>query len=230
MIADWRSYTVADFVPFTAEVYARLIEQANAAHWPLHLVTVTSALAALVLAWRGRARFANALLAVAWAWVGVTFLMQRYAELSWAGRYFGWAFLAQTALLLAAAVGGRGLGAPGRPFTAARVAGLAVAALGCGYPLIAPLAGRPWLQAETFGIHPDPTAIATLGVCLVGLRGGWLWSAMIVPGLWCLTAGLTLEVLGVPWAPALFGCAALAVLGPPVAAGTQARTHDGGGD
>lgn len=104
MIADWRTYSVADFVPFTAEVYVRLIERANTAQWPLHLLGLAAGAAALVLARRGRGRLGSALLAGAWAWVGAAFLMRGYAELSWAG--------------------------------------------------------RPWLQAETFATHPDPTAAA----------------------------------------------------------------------
>ena len=35
------------------------------------------------------------------------------------------------------------------------------------YPLIAPALERPWTQSETFGITPDPTAIATLGILLL---------------------------------------------------------------
>lgn len=53
-----------------------------------------------------------------------------------------------------------------------RLAGLALTALGVPlYPLIGPLVGRDWSQAEVFGIHPDPTAVATLGVALLTLRG-----------------------------------------------------------
>ena len=33
MIADWASYALADFIPFTAEVYARLVERVNEAGW-----------------------------------------------------------------------------------------------------------------------------------------------------------------------------------------------------
>ena len=38
------------------------------------------------------------------------------------------------------------------------------------HPLIAPLTGRPWTQAEIFGLAPDPTAIATLGILLAADR------------------------------------------------------------
>jgi hypothetical protein len=32
------------------------------------------------------------------------------------------------------------------------------------------LFGRPWLQAEIFGIAPDPTVVATLGVLMTADR------------------------------------------------------------
>ena len=114
MIDDWASYALADFVPFTPEVYVRLIERVNADGWPLQLPAVALGLACLVLAWRGRARLALGLLAPAWACSGVVFHLQRYAELNWAATWFGGAFLAQAVLLFGfALVGG---GAPSRPY------------------------------------------------------------------------------------------------------------------
>jgi hypothetical protein len=41
------------------------------------------------------------------------------------------------------------------------------------HPLIPLLAGRPWTQAEIFGLAPDPTAIATLGILLATTRPHW---------------------------------------------------------
>ena len=34
------------------------------------------------------------------------------------------------------------------------------------HPVLALAMGRPWVQAEVFGLAPDPTAIAVLGVLL----------------------------------------------------------------
>ena len=70
-----------------------------------------------------------------------------------------------------------------------------------GHPLLAGLAGRPWSQAEVFGLAPDPTAIGTLGwlLLLQGcgaaaralLRGLWL-----VPLAWCTVSAATLGTMG----------------------------------
>ena len=59
------------------------------------------------------------------------------------------------------------------------------------YPLLAPLFGRPWRQAEVFGITPDPTALATLGVALLA-PARTMWLLLPLPLLWCLVSGATL--------------------------------------
>ena len=71
-----------------------------------------------------------------------------------------------------------------------------------GQPLLAPLQGRGWASSEVFGIAPDPTAMATLGVLLLA-RGRLLPLLLPIPVLWCLLSGLTLQTMGEPqaWAP-----------------------------
>src|SRR5206468_7599140 len=59
-----------------------------------------------------------------------------------------------------------------------------------GYPLLAPLAGRPWTTAETFGVTPDPTAIGAVAA-LVLVRRRIRWLLLIVPLLWCAVAAAT---------------------------------------
>jgi hypothetical protein len=79
-----------------------------------------------------------------------------------------------------------------------------------GYPLVAPVAGRPWDQAEVFALAPDPTAIGTLGL-LLAARAKGTTSLALLPLLWCLISAATL------WAMASFeallpaGAALLAV-------------------
>ena len=64
-----------------------------------------------------------------------------------------------------------------------------------GQPLIGPVVGRAWSQVETFGVAPDPTAVATLGVllCAAG-RAFWLLAAL--PIAWCVITGATLWTMG----------------------------------
>lgn len=205
-------YAIADFVPFTAEVYFRLLERAGENVWPLHAPALLVGLAAIALAWRGRQRAACALLAGPWAWVGIAFLGRQYAELNWAGTWFAAMFVVQAGVLAVLSATGAGVERAARRPTMARYAGLALAGFGVAvYPAIAPLAGHGAFHAETFGIHADPTAVATLGIALLALRGPWLWLAMAIPVLWCLVTGLTLQALGAGWTAVPFAVVAIVV-------------------
>ena len=64
-------------------------------------------------------------------------------------------------------------------------------------PLIGPLFGRPWAQIELFGLAPDPTAVGTLGLVLLG-DGRVRWELLAIPLLWCAVTGLTLWTMGSP--------------------------------
>ena len=211
MIDGWASYALADFVPFTAEVYFRLIERVNTAWWPLQLPAVALGLTALAFAWRGRARPALLLLVPAWAAGGAVFHLRHYIELNWAAAWFGGAFLAQAALLLGLALA-RGVHERHRGHTPRDAVAAALALCGLvGYPAVALIAGHGWARAEVFALHPDPTAVATLGVVLVALRGVRAGLAALVPLLWLAVATLTLLALEAAWAWLLPGAVALAL-------------------
>jgi hypothetical protein len=62
-------------------------------------------------------------------------------------------------------------------------------------PLIGPLLGRPWTQVEVFGIAPDPTVIATMGLLLVA-SGRAAWELLVIPLSWCAISGATLWAMG----------------------------------
>lgn len=64
-----------------------------------------------------------------------------------------------------------------------------------------------------FGAHPDPTAINTLGLALVTLRGIRLWVIATVPVLWLVLSMLTFLVLDVTRAIPLFVVLGVGVLG-----------------
>ncbi|MBU1395976.1 MAG: hypothetical protein KKE84_07510 [Gammaproteobacteria bacterium] len=65
------------------------------------------------------------------------------------------------------------------------------------FPLIGPLLGRNWMQAEVFGMAPDPTALATLGVLLfASVRPAW--GLFPIPVAWCLLSGTTLWAMKSP--------------------------------
>jgi uncharacterized protein DUF6064 len=220
-MSEWWTYTPTDFLLFSPRTYYRLFELYNADVWPLQIVALALGVAMLVAiargaAWSGRA--VAALLAAFWLFVTWAYLLERFDTINWAARYYAVGFVIQAALLAWTAVirdrlsfatdtiGGRiGLGL----FFYALVI----------HPLIALLAGRPWTQAEIFGLAPDPTAIATLGILLAAGRPRW--HLLSLPLLWCIVSGLTLWTMESPEAFVAPTTAVLAVL-TAMFAGTKA--------
>jgi hypothetical protein len=58
--------------------------------------------------------------------------------------------------------------------------------------------GRPWNQAEVFGMMPDPTALGTLGFALLLSTPRRRWLLVVIPLLWCAISGATLWTMGAP--------------------------------
>ncbi|MEO0421339.1 MAG: DUF6064 family protein [Pseudomonadota bacterium] len=226
MIGDWLTYRAADFVPFTAEVYFRLIERVNASAWPLHLLTLSAAIAALALVYRGGQRFAALALAAMWGWVGYAFLLSEYASLNWAARPIAWAFGLQAVLLSGLLLSSR-FGGVRDSLGRTRWVGGVLCLLGLSYPLLALSTGGGWGRAEVVGIHPDPTVLLTFGICLLTLRGWRLWASLILPVGWCLVSAITLWVLGVAWALPFAACAFVACLAGAYRRGPRQAIDDG---
>jgi hypothetical protein len=165
---EWSTYTLSDFLMFSPRTYWRLVELYNRDFWPLQLPLLVGGLAAFGL---GTIRSALAFrwialaLSAAWLWVGWAFLWERYATINWAAKYVALAFVMQ-ALLLAGMALRPGQPVP-QPGVAARGLGGLFAAAGLVYPLLGLALGRPWVQAEVFGMAPEPTALFTLGLLLL---------------------------------------------------------------
>lgn len=168
-MSEWWTYTLSDFLMFSPRTYWRLVELYNRDFWPLQLPLLAAGLAALWLAAVRRVqafRWLAVALSATWLWVGWAFLWERYASINWAAQYVALAFAAQAALLLTAGVV---CGPASRPPGAAmRGFGGLLAVAGLVYPLLGLAAGRPWVQAEVFGLAPEPTALFTLGLLLLG--------------------------------------------------------------
>lgn len=198
-MSEWWSYSLHDLLLFSPQTYYRLFELYNLDWWPLQLVALALGLVVLALYRRGggAGRVVAVMLAAAWLWVAWAFHGQRYASINPAAEYFAWAFALQ-ALLVAwvGAVRGAGLRSPAARMRQRLGLGLYAFAV-LVYPLIGPLLGRGWTQAEVFGMAPDPTALATLGLLL---SMGWrqVWMLYPIPVLWCLVSGATLWTMDAP--------------------------------
>ena len=208
-MSEWLSYRPSDFLMFAPRIYWRLFEAQNQTFWPLPLLLPAAALAWLLWFLRGRdaaARVSALGLGLIWLGVAWAFLWQRYAPINWAAEAFAAVFALQGLGLLWA-----GIGRP-QPIAAVprqRQVGLALLLWALfGHPLLAALGGRPWSQAEIFGLAPDPTAIGTLGWLLLLDRPAAGW---VVPLLWCAISAATLATMGSAQALVPLAAAGLAV-------------------
>ena len=135
--------------------------------------------------------FFAAILAACWMWVAWAYLVRRYDTINWAASYFAGGFAVEVVLLI---------------WTGLGIFLLALLA----WPLIGPLVGRQWVQAEIFGIAPDPTVVATLGVLVAADRTRW--ELLTIPLLWCAISGATLWTMQSPDALLMPTVALLALL------------------
>lgn len=216
-MSEWWTYSLSDLLMFSARSYYRQFALMNRELWPLHLLALAAGAGIVMCMLRVRpagARIAFALLGLTWLWVGWAYHLQRYADINTGAPYFAIGFCIQAGLL-----GWMALRKQATSFStglAGRIAILIVLASLLIWPLLAPLEGRSWQQAEVFGLAPDPTVAATLGALLFW-RAPWpLW---IIPLLWCAAASATLMQLQapLPWLPP-----ALAFLG--LATGLASRS------
>jgi Family of unknown function (DUF6064) len=207
---EWWTYTLSDFLLFSPRTYYRMIERHNLAVWPGQIVTLLLGLVIAVLLRRPAppGRVIATLMAALWAWVTWGFVWERYVTINWAARYLT-VMLALEALLLAwiGVWGGRlRFRQPRGPLGA--FGGALLVLCVAGYPMLAPLMGRGWTQAEIFGMQPDPTVVATLGI-LLPAQGMPRRVLSAVPTLWCLASGATLLAMGSPEAWILLPAAML---------------------
>ncbi|WP_229496249.1 DUF6064 family protein [Massilia polaris] len=192
---------MSDLLMFSARTYYRLIQLYNLEVWPLHLLAFAAGLALVLCVRRtGAGRVAAIVLGICWLWVAWAFHAERYTAINSAAPYFAAAFAVQGMLLIFA----------GRLHASHDRFGPGVLSLALlGYPLLTLLSGRPWQQAEMFGIAPDPTVAFTLALLALCQRVHWiLWP---VPLLWSAVSGATLWTMGAPnaWVVPLIALLAL---------------------
>jgi uncharacterized protein DUF6064 len=212
-MSEWWTYSLSNFLLFSPRTYYRLFEIYNAAIWPTQIVALGLGLTIISLLGRaaaGRGRVIAAILAACWLWIAIAFHAHRYATINFAAVYFAWAFGLEAALLIwMGIIRGRLLFE--RPADRASRAGPWIFLFALVVePLVGPLLGRGWKGVELFGVAPDPTAVATLGILLLAnSRGRWL--LMVVPVFWCAITGAFLLAMKAPdaWVP--FVVAAVAI-------------------
>ena len=212
-MSEWWTYRLTSFLLFSPRTYYRLLELYNLAIWPAQLATVAIGLAiiSLLTGKRGhRERIIAGLLAACWLWVAYAFHYQRYVQINWAASWFAAAFACEALLLVVVGVLAGRLVFRRVSAGTFLIAPSLVAISIVGYPLLAPLTGRPWTTAETFGVAADPTAIASVAV-LALVRGRIRWLLLPIPLLWCAVAAATLWAMNAPEALVVVAAGLLAL-------------------
>jgi len=213
-MSEWWTYRLTSFLLFSPRTYYRTIELYNVAVWPAQIAGVLLGLAIvalLVVRWSRREQAIALLLAACWLWTAWAFLSQRYAQINWIAPWFAAAFAIQALLLVIGGVVSGRTPLPSRDVQPPTPAIALVAIVIVGYPLLAPLTHRPWATAETFGVAPDPTALATIAV-LALVRGATRWLLLIIPLAWCSLTVLTLWAMKAPEAIVVAAIVVIALL------------------
>jgi hypothetical protein len=193
-MSEWWTYALSDFLLFSPRTYYRLFELYNAEIWPTQALALALGATILLLLARGGARATSLIfttLALCWLFIAGAFHLNRYATINWAATYVAAAFAVQAILLLAAAWWWR------LTVTVDRLALTVFLFALVAQPLSGLLLGRPWTQVELFGVAPDPTAVATLGL-LAMTAGSPAWALRLIPLIWCAITGVTLMTMDAP--------------------------------
>lgn len=176
-------------LPFSSEAFFAVFAQYNLAIWPAQVLAYILGIAVVVVALkpiRHGDRTISAILAAAWAAMGVGYHMGFFAAINPVAWAFGALFLVQSALLVWLGVVQDRLAfrfAPdGRSWSGL---GLMVFAMAV-YPLLGMAAGHGWPAVPMFGVAPCPTTIFSIGALVLGGAGMGL---MAIPFVWALVGG-----------------------------------------
>lgn len=201
-MTEWWTYRLSDFLLFSPRTYHRLLHLYNESLWPAQPVVTLLWVVLLIALWRGLAwapRVAMIVLATSWGWIAWAFHAERYAAINWAATAFAVAFGLQALLMAVLALAG------GSRFATAWQGFALLSWALLGQPWLGMAFGRPWQEAEWFGLAPDATAIGTLGLLLMWVPASrWAYvCSWIVPLAWCVLSGATLWAMDLAWAATL---------------------------
>jgi hypothetical protein len=211
-------------LPFTAEQFTDVFAQYNRGVWPMPVVLLLLAVAALALAWRQDRisdQVVTGVLAFLWLWMALGYHVAFFARINPAAPLFAALFAAEGALLARAGVFRRQLSF--RPAADRRtlLSALFVAYALVGYPFAGALAGGRYPAVPTFGL-PCPTTIFTFGLLLVARPCPR--HLLVIPSAWSLLGFSAAWQLGIIQD---YGLVVAGVVGTAVAARQPSEPADG---
>jgi hypothetical protein len=184
-------------IPFTRSEFLGVFASYNEAIWPIQLVLVAIALAAVGMSLRGGGTLGvwiAILLALLWDWMGVVYHWGYFAAINRVAYAFGAAFVLQSGVLLWLGMVRRRLHFRPRFDALGMMGGLFISYALIGYPVAGSMVGHAYPLAPSFGV-PCPTVIFTLGMLMwvEGRVSPWL---LAIPIAWSMVATVAALSLG----------------------------------
>jgi hypothetical protein len=185
-------------LPFTSEQFFEVFSRYNLDVWPVQIVLILAALAAVLLVLVRRSfadRLISAILSVLWLWTGVAYHIAFFSAINKAAYGFGLLFVIGSLLFFLAGVVKRKMQFSLQDIPR-RVIGYTLMIFAIVvYPLLSGLFGHGYPAMPTFGL-PCPTTIFTVGLlCL--LAKPYPKYILIVPILWSVIGSQAVLFLGV---------------------------------
>ena len=155
-------------LPFTVEQFLDVFAEYNRAVWPMQVILVFLAIAAIFLALKPNS-FSNQLIAVLlvcfWLWIGIAYHLMFFTRINRAAYAFGVLCIVQAVLFLFAGMVRRDLNFRSRWDATGIVGGLFIVYALLVYPFLGNALGHQYPLSPTFGA-PCPTTIFTFGLLL----------------------------------------------------------------
>lgn len=197
-------------IPYSAEVYQGLFTYYYQTISPVHIAALGLGIFLVVLSARYSKRgglIGQMVIAGLWVWNGVVFHNQFLIDLNWAAQYFGYAFIAQGAVIAIYAYVQRDVVCKPGPGTRTTSGVLIIFAMTFS-PTVAAILETPISHSQLFGVTPLTIILASVGTWLVAYQRPPL-ALMIIPVLWAGWEVLTTHNLGL-WSDCAFAGIALA--------------------
>jgi hypothetical protein len=217
-------------LPFTVEQFFEVFVRYNQGVWPMQVVLVALALAAVLLLFVPRphgSQVISAIVSFLWAWMAIAYHFAFFAAINPGARFFGAFFLLGAFWFAWIGVIKDHLRFAAHGGLRAWLGGLLIAFALLGYPLLGALLGHWYPATPTFGL-PCPTTIYTIGMLLFAVAPVPR-SAFIAPVLWSMIGATAAFTLGVPQDYSLLAAGLIGAAAAIWPGAGRSRTLDNGG-
>lgn len=185
-------------IPFTIDQFLEVFKDYNKAVFPMQVVLLLLAIAAVVLAIRNLAsnnKIIAAILAFFWLWMGIGYHFLFFSTINKAAYLFGVLFIVQGILFLIQGLKKQPLTYRFEPGIKGWIGSLFIIYALVIYPILGFIDGHEYPYSPTFGL-PCPTTIFTFGL-LMWTPSKVPWTILVIPFLWSIIGFFAAVSLGI---------------------------------